>query len=121
MNKSLLLFAAWLLLAGCQTTRYEMQPPPGNAGRACITNCSGIREVCRGNEINRARGERDACEHRAEHTLHACMASAESKEKRQECEKKKPSCWAYENYDRCEENYRGCYQQCGGTVIKIVE
>lgn len=121
MKNLFLLCAAILLLAGCQTTRYEMHPPASNAGRNCVTQCGGIRETCRGNEIRRAQGEREACEHRADRTLHSCLSNADSKEKRQECEKKKPSCWNYENYERCEEDYRACYVQCGGTVIKFVE
>jgi hypothetical protein len=121
MRNSLALLTGVLLLAGCQTVRYEMHPPTSEGGRACVTQCAGIREVCRGNEIRRARSEREECEHRAEQSLRMCLASADSKERRNDCEKKKAGCWSYENEARCEDEYRICYGQCGGRVVKIVE
>jgi len=121
MNNLYFLLTTALILGGCQTIRYEMHSPTTDAGRACVTQCAGIRETCRGNEIRRAKSEREECEHQAEQSLRICLNSADTKEKRNECEKKKPGCWSYENETRCEEEYRSCYVQCGGKVIKIVE
>lgn len=115
------LFAAALILGGCETIRYEMHAPGTDAGRICVTQCAGVREACRGNEIRRARSEREECERQADRSVRACLASADSKERRADCEKKKPGCWSHEDEARCEEEYRGCYVQCGGRVIKIVE
>ena len=120
--RELLVFAASsILLYGCHSIRYEMRAPFSDAGRACVTQCAAIKETCRGNEIRRAKSEREACEHRADQALRSCLAAADSKDRRNECEKKKPGCWSYEDYGRCEEDHRACYGQCGGTVIKIVE
>lgn len=121
MRKLLILLTGVLLLGACKTTRYEMQAPASDAGRACVEQCAEIRERCRSNEIRRARSEREACEHRAEASLHACIAGADNRDKLKECDMHKPGCWSFENYTRCEEDYRACYAQCGGTVTKIVE
>ncbi|MBF0137871.1 MAG: hypothetical protein H7833_06805 [Magnetococcus sp. DMHC-1] len=115
------IFLAILWLAGCQTVRYDMSPPSTEGGRTCVTQCAAIRETCRGNEIMRAGNEREACEHQAKQNLRSCLHSADSQEKKDKCAKKKVYCRSYENSDRCDFEYRTCYRQCGGTVIKIVE
>jgi hypothetical protein len=117
-----MLMAGALLAAGCKTVRYELRPPTTDAGRLCVTQCAGIREDCRGNEIRRARLELDGCERRAEQTLRACLGGAEgNKDKRQDCERRKPGCWSHENTSRCDDDHRTCFSQCGGSVVKIVE
>ncbi|HLB45928.1 MAG TPA: hypothetical protein VJL59_02775 [Anaerolineales bacterium] len=121
MRNLFVVLTAAVLMLGCQTTRYEMKAPASNAGRACVTQCAGIRETCRGNEISRARSEREACEHRADRSLIACLERADNQDKKKECQKNRPGCWNYENYERCEGDYRACYVQCGGTVTTIVE
>ena len=119
-NLSVLLAAA-VLLSGCETVRYEMRPPASDAGRACVTQCAGIREVCRGNEIRRAASERNACERRADQSLIACLNRADNEDKKKQCHRNKPGCYVSENQERCEQDYRACYVQCGGTVTRIVE
>jgi hypothetical protein len=121
MRKSSLLLAIALLITGCQTIRYELRPPASDAGRLCVTQCSAIKEACHGNEIRRARLERDSCERRSESGLHACLAMANSPETRRNCHNKKQSCSTSENTARCEGDYRDCFGGCGGTVTKIVE
>ncbi|MBF0176232.1 MAG: hypothetical protein HQL63_05205 [Magnetococcales bacterium] len=112
---------AALLLAGCQSVRYDMRPPTSEVGRLCVTQCGTTRESCRGNEIMRAKGEQDACERRARNQVRSCLNSADSKEQRSKCERGKSSCYSHENDSHCDEEYRACYRQCGGTVTKIIE
>jgi hypothetical protein len=121
MRKSSLLLAIALLITGCQTIRYELRPPASDTGRLCVTQCSGIKETCRGNELRRARMERESCERDSEHGLRACLAGANSPETRRNCHNKKRSCSTAENTERCEGDYRQCFAGCGGTVTKIVE
>lgn len=117
-----MLLAMVLLATGCKTVRYEMRPPASDAGRLCVTQCAAIREDCRGNEIRRARLERDSCEHRAEQSLRACYGAAEgNKDRQRECERRKPGCYGHENTARCDDDHRTCFSQCGGSVVKIVE
>jgi len=120
-NNIIFILIAAALQLGCQTIRYDLRPPNSDAGRACITQCAGIREACRGNEISRANSERFACERESDRTLHACLARADSKERREDCNKKKPGCWVHEDTERCEAEYRSCFGLCGGTVTKVVE
>lgn len=101
--------------------RYETVPPTTNAGRACVTQCAAIRETCRGNEIRRARLASDACHQRNEQAYRSCLATADTPEKKQRCERNRSSCWASENHGRCDDDYRSCFGNCGGTVKKIVE
>lgn len=119
MRKSLLALA--VLLLGCQTEHYELRPPASDAGRACVTQCAAIRETCRGNEIRRVASERNACERRADQTLAACLSRADNDEKKKECHRKRPGCWYSEDVERCEQDHRSCYAQCGGIVTRIVE
>lgn len=121
MRNRLVLFTVAALLSGCETVRYEMRPPASDAGRACVTQCAGIREVCRGNEIRRAASERNACERRADQSLIACLDRADSDDKKKQCHRNKPGCYVSDNQERCEGDYRACYAQCGGTVTRIVE
>lgn len=121
MRTILALLTATLLLPACQTVRYELRPPATETGRLCVTQCAGVRETCRGNEMRRARLERENCERRNDSTVRGCLARADSPERRKDCERMRSSCYASENEERCEQDYRGCYGQCGGTVHKIVE
>ncbi len=116
----LLAATSLLLTAGCETVRFEMQAPATDAGRACVTQCAAIMESCRGNELRRVRIALDACERRAESTVHLCLADADSADKKRICELNRPHCWAAEAVGPCEGNYRGCFLQCGGTVDKVV-
>lgn len=111
-----------LLLAGCQTVRYEYYPPTSDNGRYCVTQCSAIRESCEGNEANRASMEKVACERQKDHEYRECRARAGgNRDKEKECDKNRGSCWISPNNARCETNYRECYVNCGGRIVKIVE
>lgn len=113
------------LLTGCETTHYIYHPPASDPGRLCVTQCSATRETCRGNEMQRAQHEKSSCERTSDTTYRACMAQPvakeQAKEKPQECEKKRKSCWSYEDTERCEANYRECFVNCGGAVEEHTE
>ncbi len=111
---------ATTLLSGCESTHYVFRPPASDQGRMCVTQCAGTREACRGNEIRRAQGEKATCERSADASYHTCMAQPVAREKEhdkaRDCEKKRKSCWSYENTDRCDDDYRNCFVNCGGSV-----
>jgi hypothetical protein len=108
-----------LLIAGCTTVRYEYQPPPSESGKMCVTQCQGIREVCRGNEINRVQAERQSCERRSENVFRDCQRNAKGAEEAKKCYR--PACHVPENYWRCDESFRQCFEGCGGTIQKFTE
>lgn len=105
-----------LLLASCQTTTYEFVVPASDAGKLCVTQCAGIREQCRGNEMQRAQSDKAFCERNAESGYRACLGTAASnKTDPGKCHR--PSCYASVNHYRCESEYQQCFVNCGGKVI----
>ena len=121
MRGILILSMLTMLLAGCKTVRYETRPPTSDAGRACVTQCSAIKETCRGNEIRRSRMELESCEKRAEQSVRYCLTDADTADKKKKCENSRSGCYRSEDTERCEFDYRKCFENCGGTVRKIVE
>ena len=108
-----------LLIAGCTTVRYEYEPPASESGRMCATQCQGIREVCRGNEINRVQSEKFSWERRSENVFRDYQRSANNPDEARKCYR--PVCNVTENYWRCDENFRQCFEGCGGTIRKFTE
>ena len=108
-----------LIMSACTTIRYEHIPPTTDQGRICVTQCAGVREMCQGNEINRAQSERYACEQRSESSYRNCLHHAENRDQSKKCYR--PACYAHENTWRCDENYRQCFVGCGGTIHTIKE
>ena len=106
-----------LLLSACQTTTYEFVVPASDAGKLCVTQCAGIREQCRGNEMQRAQHEKAFCERNADANYRACLATAASnKTDPGKCQRQ--SCYVSENNYRCESEYQQCFVNCGGRVIE---
>ena len=119
LNLLLGLIAFAALLGGCSTIRYEYFPPNTDQGRFCITQCAGVREMCQGNEIQRAQYEQALCKQRNESIYRSCLRHADSKDDAKKCYRQ--SCFASENTWRCDENYRQCFVGCGGIVNAIEE
>ena len=107
------------LLAGCTTTRYDYYPPSTEQGRFCITQCAGVREMCQGNEIQRAQYEQALCERRSESMYRTCLRHADSNDEAKRCYRQ--SCFSHENTWRCDEDYRQCFVNCGGAIQVIEE
>ena len=112
----ILALIAALALSGCESTYYIFKAPESDQGRMCVTQCASTKESCRGHEIQRAQREKATCERTADMVFQACMSKAATKDQEKECEKKRKSCWTYEDTDRCETEYRECFVLCGGSV-----
>lgn len=115
--KSLVMMLVGLLLAGCSTVRYEYHPPNTDSGRMCVTQCQVVREMCRGNEINRVQSDKQSCAMRSEIAFRDCQRHAKSHDEAKKCYR--PVCNVTENTWRCDEGFRQCFEGCGGTVHKI--
>ncbi len=107
--------SAALALSSCgpiYDTVYDFTPPESNAGRACIYQCENSRGQCRQLEEYRA----DDCERRSDYEVERCEREIWRRKGREpkwyECGGE--SCSA--NLDRCDEQYRSCYQSCGGRI-----
>lgn len=116
MKTRLLLSVLAVLLGSCTTTTYEYVAPATESGKLCVTQCAGIREQCRGNEIQRAQSDKAICERSAESSYRACLSTAaSSKTDPGKCQRR--SCYASENTYRCDNDYQQCFVNCGGQVI----
>ena len=113
--------AGLLLLTGCSFVRYEYHPPSTDGGRQCVAQCSIAREVCVGNENQRAANERQVCEQQNRWNYQNCIRRAKDKDDARSCSRYQNSCWASPNTYRCDENYRSCFVSCGGHINVIKE
>jgi len=117
MNNSIKQIMVGILLAmlsGCSHCVYH--PPASEAGRQCVVQCAGVREMCIGNENARAQNERAACEQRNRVNYQTCMKHAKTNDEANACSRAQNSCSANASTYRCEDSYRACYVNCGGTV-----
>lgn len=110
-----------LLLSACSTVRYEYYPPTTDGGRQCVAQCSVAREICVGNENQRALNDRQSCEQRNRWNYQNCIRRASDKDDARSCARFQNACWASANTYRCDENYRACFVSCGGHVDVIKE
>jgi hypothetical protein len=114
-------FVALILLVGCETIHYDYYPPASDQGRMCVTQCGAIKEICKGNEIQRAQSEKEICERSNASNYRACMRNAKNKDQQKSCDSQKRHCWASENFYACEADYRRCYVNCGGNIREYKE
>lgn len=104
--------AAFLLLVGCgpvYKTEYTYRPPQSPQGQTCIMQCDNIKRQCYIHEDFRVR----ACEDEnriARLEYERCLSMNYDR------------CWdlsvfcSSADYAHCDEEYRICYQNCGGLV-----
>jgi hypothetical protein len=125
---------------------YTYSPPESAAGKVCVSTCQTNQNKCRQQELNRvnqenqqcqtdskkefniceegAQKEFEQCEHDANIDFKACQRYAPTLSARgacveDSCFKKtcfERSCYNTASYDFCDSEFRGCFQQCGGTV-----
>ncbi|MDX1655869.1 MAG: hypothetical protein R3310_11725 [Candidatus Competibacteraceae bacterium] len=109
------LLAAFTLTAACgpiYETRYSFTPPPDPGGLRCISQCEINRQQCRQFlEIQRQNCLQE--ERISELEYHNCLAV--NPQQQQRCQQRRISC-GYEDQSICDEQYRYCYQGCGGAV-----
>jgi hypothetical protein len=75
-----------------------------------------------GQEQQKAYFEQHQCERREDREYAHCMSRAgNDHDKVKKCERNRSYCGSYAHTDRCEGDYRSCYTNCGGTVIREVE
>ncbi len=101
------------LLAGCgpiYETQYTLQPPATQQGQMCVMQCEQIKNQCRNNEQLRYQN----CESQNQYArleLQRCVNAGYS-----DCYDGTIWC-AGPEYDRCDAEHRGCFQNCGGAVF----
>ena len=100
-------------------TNYTYIPPKTSQGQACVFQCQNTQQHCE--QLEEMRYER--CLDRNEADYYRCLRDQRYvynyKKGRQECVE---NCYCSRGYcsrdeERCGEQYRGCYQTCGGEVL----
>jgi len=108
----LALLSLIVILSGCgpiYETRYNLTPPPGQMGQICANQCDQIRLQCIQNEDQRNQN----CETQnrlARLEYEQCRDKGYS-----DCYDSSIWCDA-SDHEVCEEQFRMCYRNCGGTV-----
>jgi hypothetical protein len=101
-------------LTGCGPRYlYTYTPPTTPEGRVCIMQCLNSQQQC----SNYNQNLYQQCQNNrnwAMQNYNQCQQNAPDKKSRNHC-MAPPACYAPSPYN-CEENYRACYQTCGGQV-----
>ena len=132
MKKTAIVAAAFGL-AACSTTEYVYTPPQTPEGRACVTECQAQQTACRRDQDARAERGRQRCEAEAQRRetecrvqapieYAACLKFAKNDEERAACvlaDCTQSSCESAPNYGLCDNDFRVCFQTCGGKVDLI--
>ncbi|MBP9837783.1 MAG: hypothetical protein KBC84_03630 [Proteobacteria bacterium] len=115
ISKTLFFFFLSTVLYSCgpiYDTQYQFIPPDSPQGRACIYQCENSKSQC--HELERYRS--DDCEYRAKLDQQRCEDDVWRRTgkapKWYECGAESCS----PNSDRCDGDYRHCYEMCGGRV-----
>lgn len=113
LNK--LIYLSFLATVSCgpiYDTKYNFIPPTSSEGRACIFQCENSRSQCI--ELENYRNQ--DCQQRSDYDQRRCEDDIRYREGREpkwyECGSN--SCSV--DQERCESQFRYCYQSCGGRV-----
>jgi hypothetical protein len=104
-----------LVLSGCgpiYDTQYSFEPPQSASGPHCIYQCDTTKAQCI--ELKQMRA--DSCNERSQRQSYYCTEDIRSRYNREpkwyECTEELCS----DDTDFCDDQYRSCYQACGGRV-----
>lgn len=120
MLNYVMLFLIAIVISGCgpiYSTKYEYIPPHSTGGRMCANDCLEAKSHCQ----QMAQMREDACRDRAHRA--ALLEFKAYQEQKKNLGKKVRKTVA--DFDRgnecsrstdCDENYKMCFQTCGGTI-----
>lgn len=124
MKKAFLILMGFLLiLTGCgpiYRTTYSYVPPANERGKMCVIQCQTSKKMCE----NLCEAKNSECTYRERDKAHF---EYESYVRKQEMEHQPVLRDLDSFYNRsacsqfscgCEEDYRSCYQLCGGQVVE---
>ena len=108
-----------LTLQGCgPSVSYVYSPPPDVAGKYCISSCSSQKSQCKTMAQMQSQSQRAV--HDAQLTAYNYCRQNGDKKQRKLCSYPSPS-YHYGGFgDTCGEDYQACYQNCGGTIRRVV-
>jgi len=116
--KNFIQFIFFAFLVGCgplYQTDYVFTPPKSSGGVSCTYQCETVKSQCE--QIEELEAER--CESYSQSEQDSCEADIRYRKNREpkwyECVP--DSCSV--DKEKCETNYRTCYQSCGGRVETV--
>ncbi len=107
------MFGSVLILSGC-VTQYSYTPPTTPQGQQCVAKCERQQQACKIREDERVAIEKPQCERDADVEYIACLKYAKTEKDKDACYRS--SCYVSPNYYACDNDFRQCFQVCGGTV-----
>ena len=127
--KKMAMVVAALMLGAC-AKEYAFTPPTTPEGRACVERCQASQMACRKDQDHRAdiaqrqcalaaEERKSRCDIQAPIEYAACLKFAKSDEERKACvlnDCEQDSCQQSSNYGLCDNDYRTCFQSCGGKI-----
>jgi hypothetical protein len=103
-----------LVVAGCgPTIRYVYTPPASPEGRVCTSQCANAQQQCH----NQQDAAYQSCQRQHDAAMRNYQACKDAGGK--QCQSP-PYCSSSSRSD-CENPYKQCYTNCGGTIQTIVE
>lgn len=123
--RTLLLIASILALASCGPTYqtfYDYKPMKNATSKRCANDCIALKQDCQSIALQ----DYNSCQTRAEIAYQSCEDRkyfGYNKKGEWECLE---NCYCFrescsENSARCEESYKECYVNCGGTVVATTQ
>ena len=102
-----------MLVMACET-QYTYTPPSSPQGQQCVARCSHLQQDCKAREDRRVAEERPRCEREADIEYIACLKYAKTDKDKEACSRS--SCYISPSYYQCDNDFRQCFQVCGGII-----
>ena len=103
-----------LIVTSCTSTYYQYTPPASHEGKMCINECLKNKSLCMVS-CDKIKAQYDTMDSISKTIIGVTKKDTTSSS---------PSCATYDKnscYVRCREDYRECYENCGGKVERVVE
>jgi hypothetical protein len=101
-------------VAGWFFDDYKFTPPATAEGKACIEKCDEKQDSCSSQIKEKADKKFEDCENKNKQEYDSCLKYSSN---RATCIPNEKVCiHDFVSTSSCEEKYRTCYQNCGGTV-----
>lgn len=107
----IILIILGIFLCNACAKNYQFNPPNSKIGKECVSSCAAQEASCQ--EQNDS--QKAACQNWAKDDYDACVRMFPLNHANQ-CRQR--NCEPI-SYFSCSENYRHCYQECGGKVSEI--
>ncbi len=119
--KKLHVIALLLVLSGCLGNNYKFIPPQSFEGKRCVNDCLNMKQSCK----NNCRSQKNMCSLTknvtkiTNHSIRKNSLHNHDVFSNDFSDFGANGCNNYSCISECEDDYRACYENCGGDVILI--